>query len=193
MVVGCYGVINLNFLLTMKLLDWMKVILNRLRLSLYKDRQKDEKIILAKDFLFKELYNRGLQPEREAENILFHYRGGYFRVKWLDKRIIRIVYPFLYTSDYDAVSKLHRIVNSINLHYMLCKLVVLANSDDATISVHAVADLYYTSQNNNTFILENVLTQFFEMHHELLFNLKEAINSRVFDCVDDIGHYFSLN
>ena len=177
----------------MKHLDLIKGLFSHFGIPWHKVVQKDEYIVLAKDFMFEELLDRGMQPEKEVDGILFHYRGGNFRVKWLGKRIVRFVYPFLYTSDYDSINRLHRAVNMINSHYMVCKLVVLTNPEDASVSVHAVADLYYTSQNNMTPILENMLDQFFEMHHELLLNLKEAINSCVFDCASNAEYQFSLN
>lgn len=153
----------------------------------------DDNVILAKDFLFDELEIRGMQPEKYSDGIVFHYRGGHFRVKWLNRRIIRFVYPYVYSDSPQAITQLCDIINELNSAYTLVKSVVAGNAEEKTLAVHIVADLYYTSQNNSTPILENLLNQFFEMQHELIILIKENKRRHSFLFTHTASTLFSQN
>ena len=137
--------------------------------------RKEFKHITANTFLFDQLTKMNCAPEHDGNDIIFHYHAGNFKALWLDHKIIRIVYPCIYITTSNQYSLISEIVNEINADYVLVKAITVPHSNNADILIHVIADFYYTSDNKDTSILIEILTQCLEIQIDLL---KEIASSK---------------
>lgn len=122
----------------------------------------------ADKFLFEVLSSKNCNPEQDNDAIIFHYRGGNFKAVWLDNKVIRIIFPHIFAAPPSHHDQLIKIANQINIDYVLVKIVAVPRSDNSEILVHAIADFYYTSQNKNTSLLDEILVQFIDIQTDFI-------------------------
>ena len=137
--------------------------------------RKNFKCYTADTFLFTQLSKMNCNPQRDGNDIIFHYHAGNFKALWLDHKIIRIIYPCIYMTTSDHYSLISEIINEINADYVLVKAITVPHSNNADILIHIIADFYYTSDNKDTSILIEILTQCLEIQIDLL---KEIASSK---------------
>lgn len=128
----------------------------------------NDSIITADRFLFEQLSSMDCKPEHENDDIIFHYKNGCFKAQWLELKVIRIVFPCIFSAPPSLHNALLEITNKINTEYVVVKIVTVPHSGKNEIIVHAIADFYYTSQNKETTLLNEILTQFIEIQTDFI-------------------------
>ena len=96
-----------------------------------------------------------------------------------NNKVIRIIFPQIFAAPPSHLNKLIKAANQINIDYVLVKVVAVPRSDNSEILIHAIADFYYTSQNKDTSLLDEILTQFIEIQTDFI---KEIISILVSIC-----------
>lgn len=143
------------------------------------DTAQSDKMRLASEFLFDDLNNKGCLPIQDDDNsIIFKYQGGYFRATNLDREIIRVIFPRIFSISATKQDFLCRLLNRINGSYAICRLTAIRGETDGTIEVHGYADFYYTSAlTERVEVLEEILSVFFMQQRSLLLSagIQEAI------------------
>ena len=134
---------------------------------------KTSKSDTADKFLFEQLHIRNCNPKKDNDAIIFHHKNGIFKAEWLDHKVIRIIFPQIFAAPPSHLNKLIKVANQINIDYVLVKVVAIPRSDNSEILIHAIADFYYTSQNKDTSLLDEILTQFIEIQTDFI---KEIIS-----------------
>ena len=142
-------------------------------LSQHYYNSKTSKSDTADKFLFEQLYIRNCNPKKDNDAIIFHHKNGIFKAEWLDHKVIRIIFPHIFAAPPSHLNKLIKAANQINIDYVLVKVVAVPRSDNSEILIHAIADFYYTSQNKDTSLLDEILTQFIEIQTDFI---KEIIS-----------------
>lgn len=143
--------------------------------SKHQTDDKNSKSQTADTFLFAQLIKMNCSPQRDGNDIIFHYHAGNFKAQWLDNKVIRVAYPCIYMAPSDHYSLISEIINEINADYVLVKAIAIPHSNNTDILVHVIADFYYTSDNKNSSILKEILTQCLEIQNDLF---KELASSK---------------
>lgn len=131
---------------------------------------KSDNAKLASAFLYEELRDNGLSPIKEEDgSIIFKYQGGYFRATHLDKEIIRIIFPRIFSISVTKQDFLCRVLNNINGSYSICRLIAMRSESDGLLEVYGYADFYYTSTLTDRFeVFAEILSVFFLQQKSLL-------------------------
>lgn len=134
------------------------------------EEKVDSAAHFASEFLFDELQSNGFSPIKETDNsIIFRYQGGYFRASNLDREIIRVIFPRIFSICVAKQDFLCRVLNRINGSYSMCRLTAIRGETDGMIEVHGYADFYYTSSLTDRLeVFEEILTVFFLQQRSLL-------------------------
>lgn len=125
----------------------------------------------ASEFMFDLLLKKQMAPSKDANTIVFHSRGGHFRAHSLDQNIIRISFPSIYATDVARQNKLARCLNVINASNPVIKSVFVKDSIKNNLVVHSFADIYYTSKNCDTNIIESLVDGFLALQKDLVMGM----------------------
>lgn len=167
-----FGIINVTLIVILILISIFGAFILAKFFTRGRKTVEEKSVLSAKDFLLDFLKDAGMQPENDGKTIVFHYRGGHFRAQWLDRPVIRISYPCLFTTDVEQQNKLCRFINVINSNYPVVKLVASVNTTNNMLIVHAFADIYFTSANSSVKILDSLAEQFFDSQRELITGMR---------------------
>ena len=168
-----YTILLISLLIVFCMIILVKLKIKNRSLSQHYYNSKTSKSDTADKFLFEQLYIRNCNPKKDNDAIIFHHKNGIFKAEWLDHKVIRIIFPHIFTAPPSHHNKLVRIANQLNIDYVLVKVVAVPRSDNSEILIHAIADFYYTSQNKDTSLLDEILTQFIEIQTDFI---KEIIS-----------------
>ena len=166
-----YTILLISLLIVFYMIILVKI--KNKSLSTHYYDSKTSKSDTADKFLFEQLYIRNCNPKKDNDAIIFHHKNGIFKAEWLDHKVIRIIFPHIFAAPPSHHDKLVRIANQLNIDYVLVKVVAVPRSDNSEILIHAIADFYYTSQNKDTSLLDEILTQFIEIQTDFI---KEIIS-----------------
>ena len=166
-----YTILLISLLIVFYMIILVKI--KNKSLSTHYYDSKTSKSDTADKFLFEQLYIRNCNPKKDNDAIIFHHKNGIFKAEWLDHKVIRIIFPHIFTAPPSHHDKLTGIANQLNIDYVLVKVVAVPRSDNSEILIHAIADFYYTSQNKDTSLLDEILTQFIEIQTDFI---KEIIS-----------------
>lgn len=166
-----YTILLISLLIVFYMIILVKI--KNKSLSTHYYDSKTSKSDTADKFLFEQLYIRNCNPKKDNDAIIFHHKNGIFKAEWLDHKVIRIIFPHIFAAPPSHHNKLVRIANQLNIDYVLVKVVAVPRSDNSEILIHAIADFYYTSQNKDTSLLDEILTQFIEIQTDFI---KEIIS-----------------
>ena len=166
-----YTILLISLLIVFYMIILVKI--KNKSLSTHYYDSKTSKSDTADKFLFEQLHIRNCNPKKDNDAIIFHHKNGIFKAEWLDHKVIRIIFPHIFAAPPSHHNKLVRIANQLNIDYVLVKVVAVPRSDNSEILIHAIADFYYTSQNKDTSLLDEILTQFIEIQTDFI---KEIIS-----------------
>ena len=166
-----YSILLISLLIVFCMIILVKI--KNKSLSTHYYDSKTSKSDTADKFLFEQLYIRNCNPKKDNDAIIFHHKNGIFKAEWLDHKVIRIIFPHIFAAPPSHLNKLTGIANQLNIDYVLVKVVAVPRSDNSEILIHAIADFYYTSQNKDTSLLDEILTQFIEIQTDFI---KEIIS-----------------
>ena len=166
-----YTILLISLLIVFYMIILVKI--KNKSLSTHYYDSKTSKSDTADKFLFEQLYIRNCNPKKDNDAIIFHHKNGIFKAEWLDHKVIRIIFPQIFAAPPSHLNKLTGIANQLNIDYVLVKVVAVPRSDNSEILIHAIADFYYTSQNKDTSLLDEILTQFIEIQTDFI---KEIIS-----------------
>ena len=166
-----YTILLISLLIVFYMIILVKI--KNKSLSTHYYDSKTSKSDTADNFLFEQLYIRNCNPKKDNDAIIFHHKNGIFKAEWLDHKVIRIIFPQIFAAPPSHLNKLTGIANQLNIDYVLVKVVAVPRSDNSEILIHAIADFYYTSQNKDTSLLDEILTQFIEIQTDFI---KEIIS-----------------
>lgn len=166
-----YTILLISLLIVFYMIILVKI--KNKSLSTHYYDSKTSKSDTADKFLFEQLYIRNCNPKKDNDAIIFHHKNGIFKAEWLDHKVIRIIFPQIFAAPPSHLNKLIKAANQINIDYVLVKVVAVPRSDNSEILIHAIADFYYTSQNKDTSLLDEILTQFIEIQTDFI---KEIIS-----------------
>ena len=166
-----YTILLISLLIVFYMIILVKI--KNKSLSTHYYDSKTSKSDTADNFLFEQLYIRNCNPKKDNDAIIFHHKNGIFKAEWLDHKVIRIIFPQIFAAPPSHLNKLIKAANQINIDYVLVKVVAVPRSDNSEILIHAIADFYYTSQNKDTSLLDEILTQFIEIQTDFI---KEIIS-----------------
>ena len=166
-----YTILLISLLIVFYMIILVKI--KNKSLSTHYYDSKTSKSDTADKFLFEQLYIRNCNPKKDNDAIIFHHKNGIFKAEWLDHKVIRIIIPQIFAAPPSHLNKLIKAANQINIDYVLVKVVAVPRSDNSEILIHAIADFYYTSQNKDTSLLDEILTQFIEIQTDFI---KEIIS-----------------
>lgn len=130
-----------------------------------------ENLQFASEFMFELLSKKQMSPSKDANTIVFHSKGGHFRAHSLDQNIIRISFPAIYATDVARQNKLARCLNVINTSNPVIKSVFVKDSIKNNLVVHSFADIYYTSKNCDTNIIESLVDGFLALQKDLVMGM----------------------
>ena len=168
-----YTILLISLLIVFYMIILVKTKIKTKSLSQHYFDSKTSKTDTADKFLFEQLYIRNCNPKKDNDAIIFHHKNGIFKAEWLDHKVIRIIFPQIFAAPPSHLNKLIKAANQINIDYVLVKVVAVPRSDNSEILIHAIADFYYTSQNKDTSLLDEILTQFIEIQTDFI---KEIIS-----------------
>ena len=168
-----YSILLISLLIVFCMIILVKLKIKNRSLSQHYYNSKISKSDTADKFLFEQLYIRNCNPKKDNDAIIFHHKNGIFKAEWLDHKVIRIIFPQIFAAPPSHLNKLIKVANQINIDYVLVKVVAIPRSDNSEILIHAIADFYYTSQNKDTSLLDEILTQFIEIQTDFI---KEIIS-----------------
>lgn len=163
-----YTILLISLLTAFCIIILVKLKIKNRSLSTHYYDSKTSKPDTADKFLFEQLTKMNCSPQRDGNNIIFHYHAGIFKAEWLDHKVIRIIFPQIFAAPPSHLNKLIKAANQINIDYVLVKVVAVPRSDNSEILIHAIADFYYTSQNKDTSLLDEILTQFIEIQTDFI-------------------------
>ena len=166
-----YTILLISLLIVFYMIILVKI--KNKSLSTHYYDSKTSKSDTADKFLFEQLHIRNCNPKKDNDAIIFHHKNGIFKAEWLDHKVIRIIFPQIFAAPPSHLNKLIKAANQINIDYVLVKVVAVPRSDNSEILIHAIADFYYTSQNKDTSLLDEILTQFIEIQTDFI---KEIIS-----------------
>ena len=166
-----YTILLISLLIVFYMIILVKI--KNKSLSTHYYDSKTSKSDTADKFLFEQLHIRNCNPKKDNDAIIFHHKNGIFKAEWLDHKVIRIIFPQIFAAPPSHLNKLTGIANQLNIDYVLVKVVAVPRSDNSEILIHAIADFYYTSQNKDTSLLDEILTQFIEIQTDFI---KEIIS-----------------
>ena len=166
-----YTILLISLLIVFYMIILVKI--KNKSLSTHYYDSKTSKSDTADKFLFEQLHIRNCNPKKDNDAIIFHHKNGIFKAEWLDHKVIRIIFPQIFAAPPSHLNKLTGIANQLNIDYVLVKVVAVPRSDNSEILIHAIADFYYTSQNKDTSLLDEILTQFIEIRTDFI---KEIIS-----------------
>ena len=166
-----YTILLISLLIVFYMIILVKI--KNKSLSTHYYDSKTSKPDTADKFLFEQLHIRNCNPKKDNDAIIFHHKNGIFKAEWLDHKVIRIIFPQIFAAPPSHLNKLIKAANQINIDYVLVKVVAVPRSDNSEILIHAIADFYYTSQNKDTSLLDEILTQFIEIQTDFI---KEIIS-----------------
>lgn len=166
-----YTILLISLLIVFYMIILVKI--KNKSLSTHYYDSKTSKSDTADKFLFEQLHIRNCNPKKDNDAIIFHHKNGIFKAEWLDHKVIRIIFPHIFAAPPSHLNKLTGIANQLNIDYVLVKVVAVPRSDNSEILIHAIADFYYTSQNKDTSLLDEILTQFIEIQTDFI---KEIIS-----------------
>ena len=166
-----YTILLISLLIVFYMIILVKI--KNKSLSTHYYDSKTSKSDTADKFLFEQLHIRNCNPKKDNDAIIFHHKNGIFKAEWLDHQVIRIIFPQIFAAPPSHLNKLIKAANQINIDYVLVKVVAVPRSDNSEILIHAIADFYYTSQNKDTSLLDEILTQFIEIQTDFI---KEIIS-----------------
>lgn len=166
-----YTILLISLLIVFYMIILVKI--KNKSLSTHYYDSKTSKSDTADKFLFEQLHIRNCNPKKDNDAIIFHHKNGIFKAEWLDHKVIRIIFPHIFAAPPSHHNKLIKAANQINIDYVLVKVVAIPRSDNSEILIHAIADFYYTSQNKDTSLLDEILTQFIEIQTDFI---KEIIS-----------------
>ena len=166
-----YTILLISLLIVFYMIILVKI--KNKSLSTHYYDSKTSKSDTADKFLFEQLHIRNCNPKKDNDAIIFHHKNGTFKAEWLDHKVIRIIFPQIFAAPPSHLNKLIKAANQINIDYVLVKVVAVPRSDNSEILIHAIADFYYTSQNKDTSLLDEILTQFIEIQTDFI---KEIIS-----------------
>lgn len=165
-----YTILLISLLIVFYMIILVKI--KNKSLSTHYYDSKTSKPDTADKFLFEQLYIRNCNPKKDNDAIIFHHKNGIFKAEWLDHKVIRIIFPQIFAAPPSHLNKLIKAANQINIDYVLVKVVAVPRSDNSEILIHAIADFYYTSQNKDTSLLDEILTQFIEIQTDFIKEIK---------------------
>lgn len=168
-----YTILLISLLTAFCIIILVKLKIKNRSLSPHYYNSKTSKSDTADKFLFEQLYIRNCNPKKDNDAIIFHHKNGIFKAEWLDHKVIRIIFPQIFVAPPSHLNKLIKAANQINIDYVLVKVVAVPRSDNSEILIHVIADFYYTSQNKDTSLLDEILTQFIEIQTDFI---KEIIS-----------------
>ena len=168
-----YSILLISLLTAFCIIILVKIKIKNKSLSQHYYDSKTSKPDTTDKFLFEQLYIRNCNPKKDNDAIIFHHKNGTFKAEWLDHKVIRIIFPQIFAAPPSHLNKLIKAANQINIDYVLVKVVAVPRSDNSEILIHAIADFYYTSQNKDTSLLDEILTQFIEIQTDFI---KEIIS-----------------
>ena len=166
-----YTILLISLLIVFYMIILVKI--KNKSLSTHYYDSKTSKSDTADKFLFEQLHIRNCNPKKDNDAIIFHHKNGIFKAEWLDHKVIRIIFPQIFAAPPSHLNKLIKAANQLNIDYVLVKVVAVPRSDNSEILIHAIADFYYTSQNKDTSLLDEILTQFIEIQTDFI---KEIIS-----------------
>ena len=165
-----YTILLISLLIVFYMIILVKI--KNKSLSTHNYDSKTSKSDTADKFLFEQLHIRNCNPKKDNDAIIFHHKNGIFKAEWLDHKVIRIIFPHIFAAPPSHLNKLIKAANQINIDYVLVKVVAIPRSDNSEILIHAIADFYYTSQNKDTSLLDEILTQFIEIQTDFIKEIK---------------------
>lgn len=187
-----YSILLTSLLTSFCIIIFTKIKIADILLSSRHNNSKNAKSDTADKFLFEQLYIRECNPKQDNDAIIFHYQNGNFKAEWLDHKVIRIIFPQIFAAPPSHLNKLIKAANQINIDYVLVKVVVVPRSDNSEILIHAIADFYYTSQNKDTSLLDEILTQFIEIQTDFIKEIK-SIDEEQYNTSSTLLTDFILN
>ena len=173
-----YTILLISLLIVFYMIILVKI--KNKSLSTHYYDSKTSKSDTADKFLFEQLHIRNCNPKKDNDAIIFHHKNGIFKAEWLDHKVIRIIFPQIFAAPPSHLNKLTGIANQLNIDYVLVKVVAVPRSDNSEILIHAIADFYYTSQNKDTSLLDEILTQFIEIQTDFIKEIK-SINKEQYN------------
>lgn len=137
--------------------------------------EKETKELLAKDIACADMKLLGMEPLEDDSDIVFRFLGGYFRMSDTDRRMVRILYPRVYSAPMEEQNLLARIINRVNGAFPIIKLAATPEQDEECMTVHVVADILYTSRvTERISLLRQVLQICFDAQHALAVGMAAA-------------------
>ena len=185
-----YTILLISLLIVFYMIILVKI--KNKSLSTHYYDSKTSKSDTADKFLFEQLHIRNCNPKKDNDAIIFHHKNGIFKAEWLDHKVIRIIFPQIFAAPPSHLNKLTGIANQLNIDYVLVKVVAVPRSDNSEILIHAIADFYYTSQNKDTSLLDEILTQFIEIQTDFIKEIK-SIDEEQYNTSSTLLTDFILN
>ncbi|MBD5231523.1 MAG: hypothetical protein HDS66_05155 [Bacteroidales bacterium] len=137
--------------------------------------EKKESELLADDIAQADLTDLAMDPMRDENGFIFRFQGGFFRMTDVNQKVVRIIYPRIYTVPVGQQNLLARILNRVNSAFQLIKLTAVPAAEEGAVTVHAMADILYTSKvTDRRQLLLQLLSTFFDAQHALALSMTAA-------------------